>query len=734
LLKKLLKTLAVAALALLPRDAGASNAIDNTPTVKIGWGMTSIPVKVWFKGDADSDATLRIFYGPNTDSGMTMIRRPSPISSHDGWIYEGRILWLTPGQTVSMRVKYDDPDGGSGTTTPQNVTTTTVRGRGANGTIYVYQNAAGAADANDGSSPVFISGTTGPKKTIGSGLTALYAKANQGDGWNIRIGPGRYRESLTLTGNTDGRLRCMEGDPAYPDSVIITAECDLARNGFSSLGVPWAWTFTGIDSIYKSPVSFGDSIGSVILDRTEWLNCKRAAGANQSMKNLTNDWNSAGVAGNDKGEVGGWCVSDAGDTLYIQRRTGGTPAGHTIICSYPVSGTNGSLIIVKQRNWRFANLTFAYAGYAATPNAAPGTNGLGLWFGQGGTDAAGCIVDSCKFICNESTAITQDNSADSLIIVNSRVEGNDIGDMGYGASKGLTEELTNIWTLNGGYNIVYNNNYTGQFNGPQLGGVGGAGADTTGGSGTEFSYNSITHCPDDGLEFDTGQHINTLAYKNTIRTSRAMSLAPLIRGPAFIFYNLCIGWGTTGLGGVKIGGTTTGSSYWYHNTLTGSNFYAAIKDAGGGQASYAHFRNNIIIGAGAVPGYAVSMVTGITDVTTNDMNYNMLDTTATCVRLEKWNATSYSVHNFGQAPLSTGVEGLLGWEKNGVRGHAAFLDSSMAVLNFRLTGLSAARDMGMRITGVNTGIGGSRYTVAPDAGAIEYNWPRTRLWFRRHHY
>ena len=97
-----------AVLCVIPALASAGKGISNI-TLRRETNLTSVAVQAIVSGDDDSSAVLRIFQkwreNPAYDTGMVLVRRTG---TH---IYEGRILWMTPGRTAYWYVEGRDADG-----------------------------------------------------------------------------------------------------------------------------------------------------------------------------------------------------------------------------------------------------------------------------------------------------------------------------------------------------------------------------------------------------------------------------------------------------------------------------------------------------------------------------------------------------------------------------------------------------------------------------------------------
>ena len=689
----------------IPALAHAATGISGI-TIRREPNLTSEAIQAIVSGDDDTTAVLRIFQrwkeNASYDSGMVMVRR---VGTH---IHEGRILWMTPSRTAYFYVEGRDA-GGDFTTPLMLARVDPIRPIISTGTAFYVDQRLGN-DVWDGTVAGQSNGVSGPKRTITAALAALAASPNAGRGGGVFVAPGEYHERLTLDFGTNGDHHFLEGDGTNRDSTIICGANPLVEQGLWAPGHPLAWTLTQ-DSTYvtRFPGSLpgsspGDSTQLVVLGWGEYLHRKT------SLKAVLEDSTYTGLAtSTNAGELSGWFWRN--DSLYVKRGNGQSPAGLTLHTGYL-----DDLIDVRRRNWRIANLTLRFAGgltgdptHPANPD--PPLAGHGVAAGLVGY-SSGLVVDSCRFYGNNADAIYIVHNgigehADSVTIAHNIVDGLTVGRMAYGAGKGRAEEnVGQITVLSRAANII-DNFISGGFNGIELGpGDTIAGPrDSTWGSQTEIAYNTITGVADDGIELDTSHCINTLLFGNTIRDAgHGISFVPTYSGPTWVFYNTIA---NSREGGLKVGDGTRGIAWFAHNTITASNVGGCAVDGGpGGPVDNLHFRNNILIGRGAGSGYTLWCKSQASSIT-NDFNYDLLDSLYT-IRLATW----------GGEPLSfPSLQSKFGWEKNGLRAAAGFVDS--ARFNWGLTPASAAVGRGQRMTGVNTSLDGPRYKTAPDIGVAQ---------------
>jgi len=163
--------------------------------------VTSIAVQATVLGDDDTNAVAQIFQrrraSASFDSGMVMSRRPG---TH---LYGGRILWLPAGDTCDFYIEARDG------ATVRSVVDTATCARipyftpDINLFIDTYANAATGQDFWDGTSPTFLNGTVGPKKTIQAAVNAM-SGFGADDGSTVHVANGEYHEAVTLSGATNG--------------------------------------------------------------------------------------------------------------------------------------------------------------------------------------------------------------------------------------------------------------------------------------------------------------------------------------------------------------------------------------------------------------------------------------------------------------------------------------------------------------------------------------------------
>jgi len=688
--------------------ARAGNGIASIE-VRTQSNLTSIAVQAIVHGDDDSSAVLRIFQrrvgAAAYDTGMVMVRRVGfgpttgdarADNARAGNVYEGRILWLEPGDRVEFYVEGRDA-GGDFTTRSTIVEPATIRQLDASGPVF-YVSAGAGDDRNDGA-------RTHPKRTINAALDALSASPGHGRHGGIFVAPGEYHERLDFDARhfpEDGGPWFIEGDGTNRDSTIVCGADPWVEKGVYAPGKPIRWTFTGQDSTWAcylpAATGPGDSTQLVVLGWGEMLHRKTSIRA--VLEDSTYAYRSESPGGKGHGERSGWWWQN--DTLYVKRSNGESPEK----CVLHI-GHLDRLFDIQRRNVRVANLTFRFAGslentlgrYRASVN--PGLNGNGVAAGLFGT-ASGVVIDSCRFYGFNACAIyilrgARGYTADSAVVAHCIIDGLRIGDWSYGAGKSRPEEVAGqvfFRTRGGSFidNVVMNTfNGIGTDTGP---------SDSTVNSDCEIVRCTFRHMTDDAVELDDSHCINTLVAADTmIDTGSGISIAPLWDGgPLFAFYNvmLDVRWR-----GIKGGGGSVGIERFAHNTIFVTPTGGAAVDLGsGGTHDGAWFANNILAGSGRARAIYGPPEGG---AATNTFDYDVLSS-ADERTLANWNHTGFT--------LST-LQSSLGWERNG-----HFIPA--ADTGWLFAPSSPSPVTGRRLTGIDTGLDGNRYKgSAPLIGAGE---------------
>lgn len=709
--------------------AGAAFAVPDTlataiTAVKVRPNMTSAAVSAWVTGDADTNATLQIFYrrfnAAAYDSGMVMFPRRGGKQNISGdsyyaTNYEGRILHLASGRKYQYYLELSESTS-SGvshiTTLPdtfrvETIPTVTINGQVFNplpngetfeesedpngggvpapGTIitnkiYVRQN--GGNDDFDGSTYYDA------KRTIAAALNAAsLAEGNP----SILIYPGHYHESINLNWGTNpvNERRFLIGMSSSPDSVIICGANPVYETGYVNAVTRFQWQNVG-NGVYRT--WFPDSVAKNFIIGGERLVWK------------TNQYD---LATSTHGYHGWYWTNDS---LYVRLNNNASPSGKKFYAGAKPYGVN-----VGTNNWRISNITIQYQGYDASPTgtgADRAYQGWGVSMGINGS-ASGTIIDHCKFIGQGSRPIYAARGnyggyhVDSVTVVHNVIDG--MWTDKYAAGKSRDGEDVSVF-LNGSHTNFNYNYLRRMFNGVQPTdestsyGV----ADSSLASWSEVTNNTFKQIADDAIELDSYQVINRLIEYNTIDScGRAISFGPVTKnGPAFVFYNRI----TNCEAGLKVGGDSFANSVFYHNTIVGK---IPIYNPGG-VANNMTFRNNIFWGRNT--SFTMDFGTGFSAWQTSTFNYNVYDSTA----------TTAMINYLGVIPTSfLGVRNFKpDFERNGKQGTIGI--QSLTRGDYRLRWPSNAIDTGCSLPGVNSGDRGKRYYNKPDMGRYEFV-PGTRV-------
>lgn len=678
--------------------------------------MTSAAVSAWVQGDADTNATLQIFYrrynAAAYDSGMVMVPRrghKQDITSpqYSGTNYEGRILHLARGRKYQYYLKLTEPSGVYGntiTTDPDTfrvvtVPTLSVGGLtfGAQGEtfeeaedpagggtlppvtyltskIYVRQN--GGNDSFDGSSYFDA------KKTIAGAIAA--AQLAEGNP-SILVYPGHYHEMVNLNWGTNpaNTPRYFIGMGDRPEDTIICGANPLYENGMVTETTRLQWSYFK-DNIYKAyfpdTYCFNFIIGSERLVRKT---------SQSDLASSTHGYH-------------GWYRTN--DTLYVKLNNNRSPVGRKLWFGNKQYGIN-----VATKNWRIVNLQFQYQGFDPTPTGSGADvhyMGYGVSMGLNG-DATGTTIDHCRFIGQGQYPIYAARGGNGVYNVdNTTVVHNYIDGMftdKYDAGKTRTDEALSIF-LNGSRTLFNYNTVRRTFNGVQPTDESNTYplADSTLASWSEVTNNTFKLITDDAIELDSYQAINRLIEYNTIDScGRAISVVPVsLNGPVFLFYNLI----TNNEGGLKMGGDSFAQTVVYHNTIIGKQ---PILNPGG-VINNTTFRNNILWGR--YTDYTLSFGTDPSVWYTSTFNYNVYDSTSTTAMVLYLGSLARSLlwlKTFRPTFEPNGKPGPIGIQ-------------SLTRGDYRLRWPSNAIDNGCALPGVNTSDRGKMYYIKPDMGCYEF--------------
>lgn len=686
--------------------------------VKVRPNMTSAAVSAWVQGDADTNATLQIFYrrfnAAAYDSGMVMVPRrghKQDVTSpqYSGTNYEGRILHLARGRKYQYYLRltertaagYTNIDTAADTFSVLRIPTISVDGNeflpmggiheggedndpDGGGVIppaetlvnKIYVRQSGGSDDNDG----LTWGTA--FKTIGAAVS--YAQLVEGNP-SILVYPGHYHEKVNLNWGTTpvNTRRYFLGISSTPDSVVICGANPLYESGMltSTRKIIWFPVGAGVYRTY-----FPDS------------SCRHFIIGSERLVRKTNQYD---LATSTHGYHGWYWTND---TLYVKLNNSLSPVGRKLYFGAQQYGVN-----CGTGYWRISNIRFQYQGWDSSPTGSGADmhyQGYGVSMGLNGS-ATNTIIDHCKFIGQGQFPIYAARGGGGVYNVdNTTVIHNYIDGMftdKYDAGKTRTDENLCVF-LNGSRTIFNYNTVLRTFNGVQptdettmwtL-------ADSTLASWSEVTNNTFKLITDDAIELDSYQVINRLIEYNTIDScGRAISFSPMtINGPAFVFYNRI----TNCEAGLKVGGDSFANGVFYHNTIIGK---IPIYNPGG-VANNMTFRNNIFWGRNT--SFTMDFGPGFSAWYTSTFNYNVYDSTA----------TTAMINYLGVIPTSfLGVRVFQpDFERNGKHGTIGI--QSLARGDYRLRWPSNAIDTGCTLPGVNTSDRGKMYYIKPDMGCYEF--------------
>lgn len=223
-----------------------------------------------------------------------------------------------------------------------------------------------------------------------------------------------------------------------------------------------------------------------------------------------------------------------------------------------------------------------------------------------------------------------------------------------------------------------------------------------------FVYNNYMEGPfDDVLELEGG-NMNVAAWGNTFKaggsTYMCLGTAPVTIGPYYIFRNLLIGAGDSV---IKMGNSSEGFTYFYHNTIY-------TRSTGNGISMFGNnplvnnliTRNNIVdVDRYTIENYDTSSGWGNVD-----FDYDNLFTTASS--WAKWHDVIY----WGPDDFKAAT----GYESHGISANSEFINPASD--NFTLQETSPCIDKGAVLPGFNDANSPWPYKgLAPDLGAYEYD-------------
>lgn len=682
--------LAKALLLLAPacHAAAASDLGSRVASWQLAPGFHGIGVRVFVRGDADSNATVQLFArehgsGAPYDSATTCFRRY-------GGGFDGVVIWCAAGRTYDVRARLTDPDGGS-TTLDTTVATRVASTRVTGPLVYVAPPGSGGADTNPGT-------PARPKATIPAALAALFALPDEGRGGGVVLRPGLYPGDVTIqSGHATGdTLYHLMGDGTAPDSTIL--------DGSDAQSFAWQpYHRAQRDSLYFATARLGPC-----------ANVFRGWGRRlhrfESLHALASD--STGLA---EGYFVARGTAGAEDTLLVKTLDGLAPA----ISEVFHVGERAQGVWIQRPYWHVSNLAIRFQG-------GEYGNGIGVRLGGGSeqTRGSGCVLDSLHVYGTGTHAIYGEDAGapswcDSVLVRDCRLEGRGIERWPYSTCKNGNCESCGILAPGCAWG-VFGTDVSGYFDGIDLDDFTGGGrtfisTDSTGASDAEVMFNHVHDVADDGAELDGSAGINRRYIANTLRdTNFGMSLAPVTLGPNWIVGNTIV---RARQGGLKIGSIHmlgSGRVALYHNTLAGTpgRFFVPMYHIAQGFRRL-RSRNNVFVAAGR-GAYVFRDLDNEADAagrTSSDFDYDVMDTTA-ATGIWAWRSSEYSLAR---------LRADLGFEAHGRVGHVDFIDTGPGAFGHRLRAASLASGAGQRIPGIDTPMFGVRHFTgtAPDAGA----WP-----------
>lgn len=692
-----------------------STAIVAIADVKTRPNLYSVAVSAWIVGDADTNATVRLFYkraeGTRWERGMIMVRRPGGKgiggSQYLATNYEGRLINLAPGRNYRYYIEATEinSDGSvNSMVSPQIITQTQLVPKLTGFTPTQFTpfsviipddpddpSGGGQLGEDNASGPrIYVRQNGGNNNNDGTTWETAVQSIGQAISWmavrdsitSIVIAPGHYHESVDLNYGYPAQ-KYFVGLTTTPDSVVICGANALYEKGLVLTNTKFVWTPDG-GTVYKTYFPNALCFNFIIGDERLVRKISRV------------ELDAVPLGSN------GWYRS--GDYLYVKLRSGTSPYGRRLYFGDKPHGIN-----VASNNWRISNITFQYQGYDATPypNAEAADlnyDGYGIVIGVGGS-ASNIIIDNCKFIGTGSRLVYANRgnngaySCDNVTVYNCYFDGMWKGTY----DEGKTRDGEDVSVMLEGKSSIFVGNYLkNMFNGIQPTSM--AVTDTTLGSWSEVSYNTFKHITDDAIELDSYQSINRLISYNTIDScGRGISFAPIKKnGPNIVIYNLI----TNCEGGLKLGDNSYAPTLIYNNTIVGGKPLFNP----GGQVRNLDVRNNIFWGRKTT--YVLDIAQNNLDTyspTKNYFNYNLYDSTTVTAMVRVDNATNGSLRvlrNFNSKFEPNGKIGLSGIQ-------------SLQRGDYRLKFPSNAIDTGVEIPGITNSDRGPLFYIKPDMGRFE---------------
>ena len=492
-------------------------------------------------------------------------------------------------------------------------------------------------------------------------------------------------------------------------STITTGEKSEANPYVNTYRGSIFWLTT--NTSYEVRATFGDADGvsgtnPVTGTVTTWNDNPLSTGSSYYVSATGSDSNSGTEAAPFKTLTKAASVATAGSTVYFKAgtydtqvtlTTSGTATNYITFRNYgsdkPVFTAS---LWIKASYIRIKGLIFQN-----TPYTSIDVSGENLAAGS----VTGDIIEDCTIIntsaANSGSCIRIDYRAQNVIIQRNEL----IVDWGKHQDKNGV-----YWWYPGDGIVCRNNTVTGI----PWDGFGGGPENQFGYvNNNDFYNNFIGGALDDGIQPD-GDNINTRVYNNTtIYTFSGVSSCPVAVGPEYIFRNVISNlrwwqsWGSDE--GFKLGDGSTGTIYFYHNTVYSNDYNDGAMATNGGLSNLVS-RNNVYH-----VGWYVLEFGHDADAINCDFDYDNLyaDINITGGRFVKWNSAKY-------ASLSAFTAGA-GQEAHGMSVNATGEFVNAAGGDFRLKAGSKFIDKGVVLPGFNDANSPWPYTgAAPDLGAYEY--------------
>ncbi|MFA5309344.1 MAG: Ig-like domain-containing protein, partial [Dehalococcoidales bacterium] len=521
-------------------------------------------------------------------------------------------------------------------------------------------------------------------------------------------GDGNNNNTATLEYRTPGGA--WKTAPAMYKDTRATV-----TTGSKSQANPYLNTYRGsifwltTNTAYEVRVTFSDTDGvsggnPVTGTVTTWNDNPPSNGSSYYVSPSGSDNNAGTEASPFKTIAKAASVAAAGSTVYFKAgtynsgttlTTSGTPANYITFRNYgsdkPVFTAS---IWVQAAYIRIKGLTFQN-----TPNTCIDVSGENMPAGS----VTGDIVEDCIFInpalSNSDSAVRVDYGAQNVIIQRNSftINFND------------HEDKDGVYWWYPGDGIVCRNN---TVTGTPWDGFGGGPENQFGYiNNNDFYNNYISGAIDDGIQPD-GDNLNTRVYNNVItNTFAGVSSCPVAIGPEYIFRNSISGLHYRNEAGdneaFKLGDSSTGRIYFYHNTVYTTDLSDGAAATNGGLANVIS-RNNIYH-----VGWYVLEFGHYADAVNCNFDYDNLYTTRTDDRYVKWGEAKYST-------LEAFIAGA-GQEAHGMNISVTSELVNAAGDDLHLKAGSQFIDKGEVLPGFNDANSPWPYSgAAPDLGAFEY--------------